>query len=285
MPEDRHDALDPLIDHAARQLAREAEAAVNDHPDVEDLVAYQEGQLADDDAERLRRHLVACSQCARELLELEDFSLDEPADPAFEPSSAETAEDWAAFRHQVAAVSSESPEISRAPAGEETPAPMPMPLPAPRPGPTWWALAAAAVIAVGLGYWIAGLARDGGATSAPLVARHLFELDLLPEGVALSRDAEPAATVPVGTDVLLLRLHLGDQTPHDAYRAEILDATGATVWKRTDLRRQPAGQFLAMVPRAKLPAGRYRLELIAITGGDDTRLATYSFVLRDAPDS
>ena len=282
MSEDRHADVDAVIDHAARQLAREAKDAVSDHPDVEDLIAYQEERLAEDRRERVRQHLVDCPQCAREVLELEDFHLEEAAEPAFEPSAAETTEDWAAFSRRVAEEAPEAEIASPNSASGPGAIRAPMPPPAP-PGPGWWAVAAAMVLAAGLGYWIAGLNSSGsGAPTA--VAGHLFELDLLPDGEALIRDSETAMAVPASADILLLRLYLGDQTPRDAYRAEILNARSALVWRRADVRRQPAGHFLLMVERRDLPPGPYRLEVTGITGGEPIPVATYTFELRDAGD-
>ena len=265
MPEDRQDVFDHAIDRTALQLAGEAEAAVNDHPGVEELVAYQERRLTSEDAESVRQHLVACSQCAREVLELEEFHLDEPGDAALLPSPEETTEDWVDFRRRVTL---EPPEVGfRA------------------DRVSWWVLAASVAVAAGIGYWAAVLNQGDGAAPSPLLipAYPLFH-DLVPDREALSRDAAPGILLERSVDQLLLRLNLGDQTPHDTYRAEIFDAVGASVWNQPQLRRQPAGQFIVPVPRGKLSSDRYRVELIGTRGGEDIVLATYTLVLSNVPD-
>ena len=65
-PADFEAAFTSAVERAARELAGEAEGTVSDHPAVDQLVDFQEGRLAGEDAERVRRHLAACAECARE---------------------------------------------------------------------------------------------------------------------------------------------------------------------------------------------------------------------------
>ncbi len=269
---DREAAFDSAVDHVARELAEKAQAAVTSHPEPEELIAYQERRLEADAAERLRQHLVDCPSCAREMLELEDFDLDAPTAPDLLPSPEATARDWEAFERQVA-----REHASTAVPG----APEPAPRVVSRRRRELWQLAASLLIGLsGLAFWIAGLART--APSGANAPSHPFVFDLVPDGEDIRRDAAMSrdVAVPVGMDSLIARLYLGDQTPHDAYRAEILDAGGTPVWSQPELKRQPAGQFAVLVERGELDAGSYRLRLVGTTGSQETVLATYGFDLQ-----
>lgn len=264
MPEDRDAALYRSIDQAALQIASEMEGAVSDHPKVEDLVGYQEDRLANDDAERIRRHVVACPECARELLELEGLDFESRSDRSLLPNSAETAEDWAEFQQRVAAN---------------------WPQPTPRNiRPPWWALAAAVAVAAVFGFWL-GLNHRSSIPPAPtnLADIQPLGLDLLPDGEALSREVTTEnVQIPGGVDALFLRLHLGDQTIYETYSIAVVNADGVTIWSQQGLLRQPEGGFVLLMPRTAVSSGRYQLQLIGTTDGEVTTLATYTFMLSNA---
>ncbi len=293
-PAEHSDGFDRAIELAARELAR---AAVSTHPQPEELVAYQEGRLAEDDAARVRRHLLVCSECAEELDQLAHF--DQEPDDELLPTPAETAADWAAFQEILAVEEAEpaadtetglqlpppAPQGAMQPIAETPPVRFPTPRRSPRES---WLLAASVILAVsGLGFWIAGL---GGRAAAPTpepatLGENPWLVALVPDGEDLRRDAGDGGgiTLPADVDLLILRLHLGDQTPYPTYRADLFDAAGVKSSIRPRLRRQPAGYFLALIDRTPLAAGRYRLELVAVSDGEERTLATYSFELRDPP--
>ncbi len=292
-------AFNAAVERAARELAGETEGAVSDHPEIDELVDYQEGRLDADDAQRVRRHLETCRECAREVRELESF--DQAVDADLEPSPEQTAEDWARFQEQV------SGEIRQTDDGDHggqtlerprpeltalTPTPVAAPG-APTPGTTtpraepsrslrWLSMAASIMIGlVGVGLWIASQ-RTAPPEPTP---RHPYAFDLVPDGEDRLRDAALLARVevPTGMDALLARLNLGDQTPYDGYRAEIADSDDAVVWSQDGLRRQPAGQFVVLIHRDQLPADGYRLSVFGIAGDGETKLASYTFELTYAP--
>lgn len=265
------DTVDEVLDAAARAVSDQDDGAMTEHPNSEVLVGYQERRLTETAARRVRWHLAVCEECARDVLALEGFDLDEVA-PELLPSPSETAEQWETFQQKLA---QESPEPSiadgkprREPASETESVTKRI--------PSLLALAASIVLALGLGYLVSR--APAGGPSNPFLA------DLLPDGSKPIRDAsgDRDITVPNGMDSLILRLNLGDQTPYDSYRVEILDAAGEILWQQEDLLRQPAGQFIVWVKRAKVPAGSYELRLFGIGGDGTETLATYSFQLRDA---
>ncbi len=286
---DSEATFEAAIERAARRLAGEESRTVTDHPEPDELVAYQEGRLDGEELERLRRHVVSCAECSQELLALATFDQDEPSE--LRPSPAETATDWAAFQERLAEETAgarvlEMPD--RRPEGEPAPAPGPIAAPPGRPaaGRQRWLVAASVLLALGgLWLWLDSFSRLAPAPTDQLASLKPFDFDLVPDGEALVRDAAtaPEIEVPAGMNALLARLHLGDQTPHDAYRAEILDAAGAVVWRHPDLPRQPAGHFSLLVPRSELPAGAYRARVAGIRDGEEAVLATFSFQLGYLP--
>jgi hypothetical protein len=255
--------LKRVIDQAARELADEARRAMTMHPESEELVAYQEGRLAEGDAVRVRRHLVACSECAQLLSELGVFDL--PEDSALRPSPAETATEWERFQQRLGEVEQEA-SVAASPGRLWTPIRM--------------LLAASIVLAVtGLAFWAGGMVQRSWSLGGREIATHPYLLDLTPEGEGRRRDAAttPEIEAPAGTDLLVLRLNLGDQTPYPLFRVDILDASGITIQSQANLQRQPTGDFLVLVERASLPPGRYEVRLVAADDNEDQVLATYSF--------
>lgn len=282
-PTDRDATFDAAVDRAARDLADEARRAVSEHPEVDEIVAYQEGRLGGDRAAELRRHLMACPACARELLQLEDFDIDQPVEPALTPTAEETAKDWAEFQQRTAedeSVASVFEIADHRPSGAT-------PTGSTAPARGRWLVAASILIATtGLAFWITGLLqRAGPPVPIPAASWNPFGFDLLPDGESRVRAAadEKEVAVPPKVNLLVARLKLGNQAPHDSYRAELFDAAGNADWSQSELRGQPTGEFIIVVPRASLPADRYLLRLFGITGSEETLLATYSFDLQYAP--
>ncbi len=90
------------MNESSRSVGRDRNAALGDHPDVDDLVELQEGRFAGEGAERVRRHLASCPQCAREVRDLKTFDV-EPAEIEVEARGTEEAEaSWARFQKQIA---------------------------------------------------------------------------------------------------------------------------------------------------------------------------------------
>ena len=281
-PADFEAAFKSAVDRAAREFAGEAEGTVSDHPGLDELVDFQEGRLTGDDAEYVRRHLEACPECAREVRELEAFDVDEPPASNLRPSPEETAADWKRFQDRVARETTGGKVLEmpspRAAAEHLTPTGEP-----PRSWSLRWLTMAASLMigVIGVGLWIASQRVE-----PPPAPRNPYAFDLVPDGEDLVRDAAMLARVevPAGMDTLVPRLNLGDQTPYDAYRAEIANQAGVVVWSQSDLVRQPTGQFVVLLDAVDLTAGTYRLSLFGALNGGETKLATYTFELSRAPE-
>lgn len=277
VPAPEQDDLETVIATVARQLAEEARSTVSEHPSTEELVAYQEHRLEETDRDRLRRHLVGCEECARRVLELEDFDL--PPSPDLLPTREQTAASWDAFQQRLA-------NERRAPAPEPwhlSPVPLRRSRPpgflSPRSGAL---LAASLMLFIGaLGFWLAGAQRWSGAAGT-----NPFVFALSPDGEELRREESRHVeiVVPAGMDLLVPRLRLGNQDAYATYRAELLDASGRSIEQRRGFQRQPDGSFALSFTRSELPAGDYRLEVLGLSEEASERLATYSFRLRYSSD-
>lgn len=279
---DATDRLDTAIERTGRDLIAEARSAVTDHPRLDELIAYQENRLSETATERVRRHLLACPECAEDVLSFDRFD-QEAEDDAYYPEPAVTKQAWETFKQRVEYEDEQQGHRRRFPErGHSQPE-------VARPAtsfPRWLLLAASITFMVsGLSFWIVGLARFSGTEVATtrLASDTPFLVDLLPDAERLRRDASPGEDVrsPAGMDALAFRLLIGDQTPRAGYVVEIVDAGGEVVWTRDGLPRQPTGDFVVLVPRAELPNGRYQLRLLAKEDGQPLLLATYSLRLDD----
>lgn len=259
------DAVDGLIDRAVAELAGKARREVSEHPSVDRLVDYQEGRLHGSAAAVVRDHLAVCTQCADEMLELAAF--DQEHDPALEPSEDAVEEDWASLQRALnstptAATSTRAPRrrfLLHAP---------------------WMRAAAVVSLVLALGlmtFWLG----DGGDRwpGNPF----FFEMRPVEENLVRSAVQIQRVEVPPRMNPLIARLNLGGQTPYESYSIEALSSTGEAVWMR-EAQRQPAGNFLAVLPRKTFPAGVYRLRLIGRDDGREIELAEYVFELVYATD-
>lgn len=267
--------LDDEISAAVRGFAGQMRS--DSHVPPEDLLAYQEGQLAEVDNEAIRDHLATCPRCAGLILDLARFSRTELGEPLEEELSDSVLEErWEVFR----------PRLEGEPRSGSAPVPAPRELPdrPPRnfPRRELYAALAAGLVAVSLGLaFRAGMWHQRHAERSEPAVRVAVS-SLLPQEMAAARNpgaAEPTV-VPVWADRLLLILNFFAPSSYPTYRARILDATGREVWSSRDLRRASDGSFALEVPRSFLPAGSYRIELSGLAGARQNQLAVYRLLLQ-----
>lgn len=275
MPDSDSSTVDRHIDLAARVYARELESELKAHPEAEELVAFHEGLVESARAETIRRHVVACQQCAEELGHLNAFDLDEGAGEEDSAAVEAAARSWERFREHP-------DDRPRRPllwsggrrvfsAGTRS---------------SGWTLAASVVFALigAVSLYLADRAAyPHDATS--LDGESPFVFDLLPSEESGRRDLTTSESVEVPPEMNLLvpRLLLGDQTPYARYSALLTGPSGEIVWRQTGLRRQPSGAFVLIIPRAQVPPGEYVLRLLADEdAGAAVELASYPFRLSEA---
>lgn len=253
---DNDPEFEHVVDVAARSWLHEHEGTVSDHPDVETLIAYQEGGLADEASESVRRHLVVCADCFEEMKALERFDAAESEDPGNEVAALAS---WRAFterRETELGGSASRPFRS-----------------------SWTLLVAAAVLLTLVGLSLLPrlmLEAPGGAPA--------YAFDLLPDGSTLQREADSKTEirVPTAVETLVATLNVGDQTPFDRYDILLEAAGGETLVRGTDAIRDEQGRFSLIIPRRQAPAGSYRIFLTGWSAGQRSEIATYSFRLVDA---
>lgn len=228
------------------------------HPSPDQLIAYDSGELSEQDAIRLREHLAVCPDCARTVLDLAAFPKLE-AGPGVEPLSSEATESqWRRVLER----------IEREDSGQGTS----------RKSPRWPSIhllaAVLAIACVALGFWVLRLEREGPGEKRPTA--NIFVAELLPIGAPVAR-GEQSVRVPTGMGSVVFLLAVADLRSFDDYRVTLRrdSSEGEVVWDKGGLVRGPQGNFSINLPRGSLPAGRYRLLLEGQTGEGRETLARY----------
>jgi hypothetical protein len=262
------DELDGEVSEAIRAFAAEERKGRTPHVLPEDLLAYQEGQLSEEESEAIRDHLEVCPECAGLVLDLARFPEIEPAAAAAGLSEEQR---WEALRARL----EEEGDLGPAsPQGRETPLQRSRPL-------SGLLAAGLAAACLGLALWVlvlqqrlAELSRPAGRIAVSSLVPRETGAERAPEGI------EPTA-VPAWADRVLLILNLFEPRSYSAYQVEIFDAPdgGEKVWSSRDLHRAADGSFAFEVPRAFLPAGSYRIELSGLAGSRIDPLAVYNLLL------
>jgi hypothetical protein len=267
---------DERLDEAARaRLARAALDVMADDrrprrapPAPDELIGFVEGTLAPEARHRVAAAAAGDPAVARALAALRDYPEGRGEEAPRTP--AERVEDRAALRARLVAEG-----VLRPLGGARRP-------PATAP---WWrgarltaGLATAAVVALGSYIvFLHGTGRVGppGGPSAP--RPNAVVEPLLPVAAGGERGGEAPGAVrlrPQDVDLVLL-LALVDSGKHRVLRLEVFDAVGRAVLGVGELSPQPDGTVTVAVPRERLASGRYRLELLGVTGARRTPVASY----------
>jgi hypothetical protein len=255
-------------------LAESAPPTADGHPDSDHLIAYTERQLDEPERLRLQRHLALCPECARAVLDLENFPDVDLHGEASVLSDEEEAADWQALEKRlgVRPASSGTPVPSR-------PSPRLRRLPLRR-----MELAAAALLIVtaGLVLWAARLHHRVEELTRELSRPQssVFVSDLMP---ARTLRSEEILSLPSGTRHLVLILNMDDLRSFSAYGVEILDREGVVTWQDMGIRRDPAGSFSVSLPRPAIPSGPCHIRLSGLDGSRKIPLATYAFQVTFEP--
>lgn len=218
-------------------------AAGDRHPGVETWISYHGGELADREAERLQRHLVACPACVSLVLDLDAFAAPPDGEDRASVSEFELAAAWKSMQATLA-------DRQAPPRWFERRVGVPM------------ALAASLLVgAAGLSLW--GIEhRRAEAYSRPQV--NLAIRDLEPNRATRSGGA-PSPTV-VRRDSYAALVMLPSRT-FETYQAEILDARGRRVWSGSGLVAHPELGTLSLgLPPGFLAPGEY---LVKLYGGEE----------------
>ena len=86
-------------------------------------------------------------------------------------------------------------------------------------------------------------------------------------------------TVPAGTNLFTLILHVADGPAFPDYELEVIDGRGQVLTRAKNLRKNQVGAFNVSLSRQLLPAGQYRLKLYGIRSGNRVAVAEYQMRL------
>lgn len=263
------DQFPEAIESAVRSFAEQERSSGSGHPEVDELVAYHAGELADQACEPLRNHLATCRECTRLLVDLASFPKLKPPTKADRISEAEVKAQKAALKIRLEEEGLRKPTSAgilafRRPARASIPAAY------------WTAMAALLVVAVGLGVW-------GWIRPVPGADTELFLL--FPESERDAGEEIRTFEIPVWADYYLLVLGSARTDRHSAFRAEIVDSQGRLVLRDDALHRSYDGTVKWRLGRDRLAAGSYEIRLFGLGAGPPEPLGSYAFrIALDAAD-
>ncbi len=261
------DSEKPSLPPSLRDLIEQERRRLGPHPPVEDLVAYQAGELPADQEERLRDHLALCPECAHLLLDLRDFPDISLPEGARRPSEAEVEAAWEALQPRLG---------EPRPAEKPAPAPVQPLRPERKPVPYRWPAALAAVFflsTVGLSFWVASLRRELDRPALEPVGLEARETER-----GRGEGDEPALRTSKGYLLVLSPLEVAPE-PQARYEVSV-SRTGSqeVLWEADAHLVREDDSFIVELPAHSLPPGRYRLTLHG--GPDRELLGDFSFRIR-----
>lgn len=252
-----------------------AESPVGDHPDIEELLQFQLGELSPNRNEIVTDHVALCIQCTEALVDLDAFPDIDLGPGAETVTEADVQELRHALEEQISDSFSDSGDAASAAvsaAGTTSQAP------APRRNP-WdsilWLRAASIVLMVSSltfgGLW---WQSKGPATTTPVLTSETLTLravdgDVQRDGVAASRLSDAA------TDLVHVSFQVPATQPFDTFEAVFLDAEGQSVLETPPFTEHHRLITVA-VRRNALPSGPIRILLYGLTDDGRTPLGTYA---------
>jgi len=239
---------------------------LGDPPSVDELLAYERGELSKEDAERVQQLLVAYPELARA------YATPFPSDDAQPGDSDYLASD--VIDRQLLAFRADDRSIVTSVAGDGTNGRvLQFRL---RASASIAAIAATLAIVFGTMLW---------QTRTELLRPHV-----LPDATILTPDgrrggAEPpqAAITPAG-DSLLLVVSLVGPTDYDTYRLELVsNDSRQRLWSSEPLRATTSNSFNVEIPSRALPAGTYQVIAYGLRGNAQEQVATYTIDVKRPP--
>ena len=235
-------------------------------PTPEELLAYRDGRLGEEERQAIADKLVLYPDAARTLADLAAFPDVEPAPGTPELSAEEIGARWQTFRRRLA----------------DRPPPRAAPISVTfwrRPA---WQLAAAALLGLAIG-WAAGFAARAWRDSSG-AAVNVQIAELSPADGEGARSAIKPVTLGEGSEELLLVLGAAtrEEPTFQDYEAEVSDALGRRVWSRGGLRPTELGTFQLAFRRGALAPGRYRIDLFGRSPGGKILVGSYTLWLLHA---
>ena len=267
---------------AYRDLIAEGRQRMGEPPTAEEIEAYLRGDLAAEDAKRVRELLIYYPELADAMEAPFPFPHEgKPGDADF-LSAEEMARDWAAIQTRISSLRIDAASGRRR-AGE---------ISAPgRPRRFWswerdlrpWQLSglAAALLAVFLGGLLLRsqqeLRRLQHESREPRT--NLEHRLLLPDGQRGGTAEQPPIPLSSQADYFLFIPSLIDPSEYPDYQLELQDLSATPprpIWSGKGLRRRSDDTFEVLVPRAFLKPGKYEFVLSGLRGAEKRVLARYT---------
>jgi len=239
------------------------QASLGEPPSVDELLAYERGQLSKEDAERVQQLLVAYPELARA------YATPFPSDDTHPGDADYLAGD--VIDRQLIAFRADNRSVAANVAGGGTNGRVLQ----------FWLRASASIAAIA-----ATVAIVFGAilwhTRTELLRPHV-----LPEAAILTPDGrrgiaeQPQATITPTGDSLLLVVSLIGPTDYETYRLELVSGEShQRVWSSEPLRATSSNSFNVEVPSRALTAGTYQMIAYGLRGNAQEQVATYTIDVR-----
>lgn len=269
----------PSVISALRDLVEEDRRALgDDHPDIEEWVAFRAGHLEAGRAEILRDHLSVCRECADLVLDLAAFTASATPEGTSPVSDAQV---QAALWQIQAELGHDPPRLSGAGQAMTKPAALPVVIDrrSRRPHPFWRSALAAGLAAavVGLLLWnLPSRFRGGSDGPQPRVyasaVRQGFTLETRTPPRAGVRsgslgDSAPERKLTVGRDYRLAVELPATARRYSELRVSVVSLPGGMTEFGADIRLVGRENLVLELPRGALSAGRYQVRIEGLEGG------------------
>ncbi|MEA2237599.1 MAG: hypothetical protein QOC81_2323 [Thermoanaerobaculia bacterium] len=243
-------------------LIADDRARLGEPPSVDELLAYERGELSNENAERVQQLLVAYPELARAYATPFPSDDAETGDPDYLAGDV-IGRQWDAFR---AANRSVAANVAGGAAKGRVL----------QFWPSVAAIAASVAIVFGAMLWQAH--------------SNALRPHVLPEAAILTPDggrggAEPpqAAITPAG-DSFLLVVSLIGTADYETYRIELVSSQShKRLWSSEPLRVTSSNSFNVEIPSSALPAGTYQLIAYGLRGNAQEQVSTYTIDVRRRP--
>lgn len=257
----------PSLTASIRAVARNETPEVLEHPDPELLLAYHARELSEQERDRLQEHLVACSECARAVIDLARFPDIEAAHLENRISDQVMSRELQRLRERIV---EENADLE----GPRSPWPPPASQVQPPSRRSWQLQSLAAMLALAsLGLLVRLYVVEGridslqlphGESSEARLESELGKRGEIPESVVIAEKRAP----------LVIYLEGYDLERYDAYEAKFTLADGSPFLAPISLAPRGSGPLTIWFPVP--PAeGSYRIELTGYRAGRPEPLRTY----------
>jgi len=254
-----------MMNRSSWQAVRDAliaddRANLGEPPSVDELLAYERGELSNEDAERVQQLLVAYPELARA------YATPFPSDDAQPGESDYLASD--VIDRQWNALRAGNPSDAKKVASDGSTGRVL------QFWPSVAAIAAAIAIVFGAMLW---------RTRTELLRPHVLPeaaAILTPDGRRGGAEPPQVPITPAG-DSLLLVVSLAGTTDYDTYRLELVSKDShKRLWSSEPLRATVSNSFNVEIPSRTLPAGTYQVIAYGLRGNAQEQVATYTIGIR-----